>query len=124
MSTEVGKVNPSLNLEPQTVNSMVELVDSIELLMTFFNDQAIQDISGLLSQILKLVNAISSTDLVDILERCLMDPELDKALIDPPKPGLWGLMSSLGDEDMKRGVGIVVELLKAMGRASKEMGEL
>jgi len=124
VSMEGGKGSPSLNLEPQTVKSMVELVDSIELLMTFFNDQAIQDISGLLSQLLKLVNAISSTDLVDILERCLMDPELDKALLDPPKPGLWGLLSALGDEDMKRGVGIVVELLKAMGRACREMGEL
>jgi uncharacterized protein YjgD (DUF1641 family) len=122
VSTE-AKGNPGLNLEPQTVKSMVELVDSIELIMTFFNDQAIQDISGTLSQVLKLVNAISSTDLVDILERGLMDPELDKALLDPPTPGLWGLMSALGDEDMKRGVGIVVELVKAIGRASREFGE-
>lgn len=117
------KGNPSLNLEPQTVKSMVEIVDSLELLMTFFNDQAIQDISGALSPVLKLVNAISSTDLIDILELGLMDPHLDKALIDPPKLGLWGLMSSLGDDDMKRGVGILVELVKAIGRASRNIEE-
>lgn len=120
MSTEKKEGNPGITLEPQTVESMVELIDSIELLMTFFNDQAIQDISGILSSVLKLVNAISSTDLIDILERGLMDPELDKALIDPPKVGVWGLLSALGDDDMKRGIGIVVELLKAIGRASVE----
>ena len=121
MSTEENKGNPSLNLEPHTVESMVEIVDSLELLMTFFNDQAIQDISGTLSPILKLVNVISSTDLIDILERSLMDPELDRALIDPPKLGFWGLISALGDDDMKRGLGILIELVKAIGRASKEI---
>lgn len=110
-------------IEPQTVESMVELVDSIELLMTFFNDQAVEDISGVLSSVLKLVNVISSTDLIDILERSLMDPELDKALLEPPQVGLWGLISALGDDDMKSGIGILVELVKAIGRASKEQGE-
>ena len=121
MSTEKNKVNPIPNLEPHTVESMVEIVDSLELLMTFFNDQAIQDISGTLSPILKLVNVISSTDLIDILERSLMDPELDRALMDPPKLGFFGLMSALGDDDMKRGLGILIELVKAIGRASKEV---
>jgi uncharacterized protein YjgD (DUF1641 family) len=114
-------IKSEYKLEPQTVESIVEIVDSLELLMTFFNDQAVQDISGTLSTLLKLVNAISSTDLIDILERGLMDPRLDKALIDPPELGLWGLMSALGDNDMKRGVGILVELVKALGRASQEM---
>jgi len=121
VSTEENKGNPILSLKPHTVESMVEIVDSLELLMTFFNDQAIQDISGTLSPILKLVNVISSTDLIDILERSLMDPELDRALIDPPKLGFWGLISALGDDDMKRGLGILIELVKAIGRASKEI---
>lgn len=118
MSTDKKEGNPSISLEPQTVESIVELVDSIELLMTFLNDQVIQDVSGILSQLLKLVNGISSTDLIEVIERAMLDPELDKALTDPPKVGLWGLMSALGDDDMKRGIGIVVELLKAIGRAS------
>ena len=121
MSREENKGNPIPSLEPHTVESMVEIVDSLELLMTFFNDQAIQDISGTLSPILKLVNVISSTDLIDILERSLMDPELDRALIDPPKLGFFGLISALGDDDMKRGLGILIELVKAIGRASKEI---
>lgn len=109
-----------MNLEPQKVELMVELIDSIELIMTFFNDQAIQDISGILSPVLKLVNGIASTDLIDILERGLMDPELDKALLDPPKVGMFGLLGALRNEDMQRGIGVVVEIIKALGRASVE----
>ncbi len=110
----------AVTLEPQTVEAMVELVDSIELLRSFFNDQVIHDISGILSSVLKLVNAISGTDLVDILERGLQDPELDRALMNPPKVGLWGLISALGNDDVQKGMGIIIELLKAIGRASGE----
>jgi len=120
VSSEKEAGSPGLNLEPQKVELMVELIDSIELIMTFFNDQAIQDISGILSPVLKLVNGIASTDLIDILERGLMDPELDKALLDPPKVGMFGLLGALRNEDMQRGIGVVVEIIKALGRASVE----
>ena len=108
----------TINLEPQTVESLVDLVDSIDFLRSFFNDQVVRDVSGIMSSVFKLINAVSNTDLVDILERGLQDPELDRALIGPPKIGFWGLLSALRDEDVQKGMGIVVELLKAIGRAS------
>jgi len=121
MSTKKSvKEEKAVTLEPQTVEAMVELADSIELIRSFFNDQVIHDVSGIMSSVLKLVNAISSTDLIDVLERGLQDPELDRALMKPPKIGFWGLISALGNEDVQRGMGIVVELLKALGRASAE----
>ena len=118
---EANRSNPeatTINLEPQTVESLVDLVDSVEFLRSFFNDQVVRDVSGIGSSVLKLVNAVSNTDLVDILERGLQDPQLDRALIDPPKIGFWGLLSALRNEDMRKGMGIVIELLKAIGRAS------
>lgn len=110
-----------MNLEKQTIDSLVDLVDSIEFVKSFFNDQVIRDVSGIMAPVFKLVNAISNTDLVDILERALQDPDLDKALVDPPKIGFWGLLSTLRDEEVQRGVGIVIELLKSMGRASRSI---
>lgn len=107
-----------INLEPQTLESLVDLADSIEFLRSFFNDQVVRDVSGIGSSVLKLVNAVSNTDLVDILERGLQDPELDRALIDPPKIGFWGLLTALRNEDMRKGMGIIIELLKAIGRVS------
>jgi uncharacterized protein YjgD (DUF1641 family) len=105
-------------IEPHTVRSMVELVDTFGLIMTFLNDQAIQDLSGTMSQLLKLVNGLTGSDIVDILEAALQDPEFDKALIDPPKLGLFGILGALGDEDTQKGIGILLTLVKALGKSS------
>jgi uncharacterized protein YjgD (DUF1641 family) len=107
-----------VTLEAHTVRSMVELIDTFGLIMTFLNDQAIQDLSGIMSQLLKLVNGLTGSDIVDLLETALMDPEFDKALLDPPKRGLFGILGALGDEDTQKGVGILLALVKALGKAS------
>ncbi|MGD2201675.1 MAG: DUF1641 domain-containing protein [Candidatus Bathyarchaeota archaeon] len=41
-----------------------------------------------------------------------------KALIDPPKVGLFGILGALGDADTQRGMGILLALVKALGKAS------
>ena len=108
----------SITLEPHTLESMVELIDTFGLIMTFLNDQAIEDLSGLMTQLLKLVNGLTGSDLPELVEAALMDPEFDKALINPPKIGLLGLFSALGDADTQRGLGIFMALVKALGKAS------
>lgn len=113
--TNIGGVN----LEPHTIESMVELIDTFGLVMTFLNDQAIQDLSGMISQLLKLMNGLTGSDIIDLLEASLMDPEFDKALMNPPKVGMLGLMGALRDEDTQRGVGILLSLVKALGKASR-----
>ena len=118
MSEKTNIEGGGVNLEPHTVESMVEIIDTFGLIMTFLNDQAIQDLSGMMSQLLKLVNGLTSTDLVDVLERSLMDPEFDKALLNPPKVGLFGLLGALRDEDTQKGIGILLALVKALGKAS------
>ena len=110
--------NGGVKLEPHTLESMVEIIDAFGLIMTFLNDQAIQDLSGVMSQLLKLVNGLAGSDIVDLLEMALMDPEFDKALINPPKIGMFGLIGALGDADTQRGIGILLALVKALGKAS------
>ena len=110
--------NP-VTLEPRTQESLVELIDTFGLIMTFLNDQAIEDLSGLMTQLLKLVNGLTGSDLPELFEAALMDSEFDKALIDPPKLGLMGLLGALGNEDTQRGLGILMSLVKALGKASK-----
>jgi uncharacterized protein YjgD (DUF1641 family) len=107
-----------VDLEPHTVRSMVELIDTFGLIMTFLNDQAIQDLSGTMSQLLKLVNGLTGSDIVDLLEAALMDPDFDKALIEPPMVGMFGILGALGDKDTQKGVGILLALVKALGKAS------
>jgi len=94
------------------------LLDTVTFLKNYLNDQVINDLSKILCSIFKLVNALSSTDLVDVLEKALQEPNLDKALINPPKVGLMGLLSALKNEEVQKGMGILIEFLKALGKAS------
>jgi len=90
-------------------------------LHTYVNDQVISDISKLLGSLFKLLNAISSTDLIDVLERALQEPNLDKAIMDPPRVGMWGFLSALRNKEVQRGMEILIKLLKAIGKAAMEL---
>lgn len=107
-------------LDEDSINNMVELVSTVKMLEGYMNDQVIKDISVIISSAGKLINAASSTDLIDIIERAVQDPELDKALINPEKTGLVEILKGLNDKDVQRGMVIMLELLRAMGKASKE----
>ncbi|RLG49088.1 MAG: hypothetical protein DRN90_02565 [Thermoproteota archaeon] len=111
-------VSLSLHLEEPDLEALIEILSIYRIIRDMLNDQLIKNVSHIASSLLKLVNVVSSTDLIEILERGLQDPELDKALLNPPKIGLTGLLSALRDEDFQKGIGIVVALLKAIGKAS------
>jgi uncharacterized protein YjgD (DUF1641 family) len=107
----------ALSLDEADITALSDLLNSIKSVQGFFNDQVLKDLSGILSSILKLVNAISSTDLIEILERALQDPRLDKALANPKGIGMVGLVGAMGDKEVQKGVAILVELLRALGTA-------
>lgn len=111
----------TLKLEKHTLETLVDVLNTVEFVKNYINDQVINDISKILGPVFKLVNAISSTDLIDVLERALQDPNLDKAIMDPPRVGTWGLLSALRNKDVQRGMGILIELLKALGKAAMEL---
>jgi len=107
-----------IKLDEQSLDALMELLHTFRLLQNYLNDQVVQDMSKLMMPLLRLLNAAVSTDLIDVFERGLQDPKLDKAILDPPKVGLGGLLKVLRDEDAQRGLGVLVELLKAIGRAA------
>lgn len=104
------------------VESVVDIVRTLRIMQDYLNDETIHGVAGIMTPMLKLVNGIASTDLVDVLERSMQDPNLDRALLNPPNVGLYGLVKEMGDEDLQKGIGIALELLKALGRASEELG--
>ncbi len=110
-----------LSLSEEDLNTLSDMLTMYRLLMDMMNDQVIEELSKQISALMRLMNGLISSDLPSIVERAMQDPELDKALLDPPKVGLSGLLGALRDEDFQRGLGIAVELLKALGRASKEI---
>lgn len=122
MQEEEKKVE--LEVDKSTYNTLIELLNSTKIIQDYLNDQVIQDLSKHLGSLFKLLNIISSTDLINILERGLQDPQLDKALLDSNnKVGILGLLKALGDDDFQRGLGLMVNLLTALGRAYNDINK-
>jgi uncharacterized protein YjgD (DUF1641 family) len=118
----IGKEKEAITvgLEPSDLDALVELLSTVKFLRNFMNDQMLHDVAEIMSTLFKLTNAMASTDLIEIMERGLQDPNLDKALLNPPKVGTWGLIRAMKDKDVQKGMGIMLELLKAVGRASTD----
>lgn len=109
-------------LSPTEMEALREVLNTVKFLQNFLNDQIVRDLSRNILPLMKLFNAAISTDLVDIAERALQDPELDKTLLNPPKAGVFRLLGVLADADAKRGLGIMLGLLRAIGRAAAQHG--
>ncbi|WP_298684256.1 DUF1641 domain-containing protein [uncultured Methanomethylovorans sp.] len=110
-----------IEITPTDVEAILDLARTVGILQNYINDETAHGIARLISTVLKITNTIMSTDLVDVMERGLQDSALDKALLDPPKIGLAGLLKQTQDEDFQKGMGIMVELIKSLGRATKDI---
>jgi uncharacterized protein YjgD (DUF1641 family) len=109
----------SLTMDARTIDELNELASTVGMLRGYLNDQMIKDLGQTMAMLSKLANAIVGTDIVEILEKAMQDPELDRVLLNPPRVGLVGMIRALADDDAKRGLGILVQLLRSMGRAAR-----
>lgn len=109
-----------VEIRPGDVEAVLDLIRTARILQDYINDQTAHGIADITSTVLKLTNAIMCTDLVEVMERAVQDPELDKAILNPPKVGPGGLIRQMGDEDFQKGMGILITLVKAIGRAAEE----
>ena len=100
-------------------DELKDLLSFVALLRGYLNDHVVRELSETLATLSKLAVAISGTDLVNILEKSLQDPDLDKALLNPPRVGLIGMLRSMGDADVQRGMGVLRQVLKSLGKAAK-----
>lgn len=104
----------------ETVKTIVELANTVKLLQGYLNDQIIQDLAGMIGSLGKLANFASSTDFISVVERAAQDPDFDKALLNPEKGGTIAILRKMNDKDVLRGMYIMLEFLRAIGKASRE----
>lgn len=124
MSTSKRNQTPNivaLQLDKPDQEALVEILSIYRIIRDTVNDQLIRDWYRTLSALFKMVNIVSSTDLIEIIERGLQDPNLGKALLNPPKIGLLGLLTALRDEEVQKGLGIMIEILRAIGKSAVEI---
>lgn len=117
----IQDINAQVSLNAEEIMMIKDILGTARIVQDYMNDETLKGVSEIMNASLKMLNALISTDLIDILERSVQDPQLDKALMNPPKIGLTGLLRETGNEDFQRGMGIMIELLKSLGRASKDV---
>lgn len=110
-----------IEITPTDIEAILDLARTVGMLQNYINDETAHGIARLMSTVLKITNAIMSTDFVDVMERAIQDPQLDKALLEPQKIGIGGLLKQTQDEDFQKGMAIMIELLKALGRATNDV---
>ncbi|ADE35954.1 DUF1641 domain-containing protein [Methanohalophilus mahii] len=121
MAEDIKNVN--IGMTQADIDAFVDIVRTARIMQSYLNDETVHGVANVMTPMLKLLNGVASTDLVDVLERSMQDPGLDKALMNPPKVGMYGALREMGDEDFQKGLGIAIEFLKALGRASEDIGE-
>jgi|AMWB02.1.fsa_nt_gi uncharacterized protein YjgD (DUF1641 family) len=117
----IQDINAQVGLNAEEIMMIKDILGTARIVQDYMNDETLKGVSEIMNASLKMLNALISTDMIDILERTVQDPQLDKALMNPPKIGLTGLLRETGNEDFQRGMGIMIELLKSLGRASKDV---
>jgi len=117
---ELDGAGTGLVLDEETIKTIIELANTIKMLEGYLNDQIIQDLAGMIGSLSKLANLASSTDFISVVERAAQDPEFDKALLNPKKGGTIDILKKMNDKDVHRGMFIMLEFLRAMGKASRE----
>jgi uncharacterized protein YjgD (DUF1641 family) len=105
-------------LDDRDQEELADLLSLVALLRGYLNDHVVKDLAKPIASLCQLAAALAGTDLVNVLEKALQDPDLDRALLDPPRVGSIGLIKAMGDADVQRGMGIMLQLLRAMGKAS------
>ncbi len=75
----------------------------------------------LLDRLDDLMKAVSSVDYESLAERTDLLNEVIRSLQDKPKKvGITGLLKELRDPDVQRGLGVLVEVLRSIGKRSSE----
>jgi len=116
---DTGPDRRPIELTPTEEETLRDLLQTVNWLGNFTHERAVEDLSRNVAPVLKLLTALANTDLVDVLERGLQDPELDRALMDPPEAGLVEILRAERNEDVRRGIGILLALVEAIGRQSE-----
>jgi len=97
----------------------------LKTMKDMLNDEAIANLTTTLSLTLdflprgiEFLNHAMSPTLYNMVNS-LTSPEAQKMLSDPPKISLGGLVASFRDEDVQRGMGIFITILKILGKNYK-----
>ena len=113
--------------EDKVLDSTVEYLYMLKMVRDIWlNDELVKEIGSLMNSILALIPIIEklseflSSPEVQKVINALASEETVKVIQNPEKVGLTKLMTELRNEDFQRGLGVLVSLIKAIGKATRE----
>lgn len=104
------------------LDALVELASTLKMVRDVVVDEMVEDLGKTLGELGSLVDGVTRTPIPRALVSALNDPEVDKALLEAAskKISITKLIYMLFDDDVKRGLYIVLTILRALGRRAKD----
>jgi uncharacterized protein YjgD (DUF1641 family) len=108
-----------------TLDTLINFSYSLKTLKDMLNDDAIKNISETITKSIEVLTLTenflkyANHPVFYNMVKVIASEETKKALSDPPLIGLGGLIAALRDKDVQRGLGILITILKILGKNYK-----
>ncbi|MCI2414025.1 MAG: DUF1641 domain-containing protein [Candidatus Aramenus sp.] len=104
------------------LDAAMNMAYAAKTLRDMLNDEALEHISGYLSQFLETYPKamkfldVALSEVPSKLVRAISSDEVKKGLESPPKVSLGGLVKMMSDPEVQKGLGVIFVLVKAIGK--------
>jgi uncharacterized protein YjgD (DUF1641 family) len=99
-----------------TLDDLTEAATAISLLSDGLDDEMVMALMSMMNDLGGVADRMSQPNTVRTLQAMMDAMDEAEAFDDPPKVGALGAVSKLRDDDVKRGLGFLLEFLGALGR--------
>jgi uncharacterized protein YjgD (DUF1641 family) len=106
-----------------TLEDLTEAATAISLLADALDDEMVTEVAGLANELGLVANGATQTNTVRTLVAMMDAMDEANAFEDPEKVGMMGAMGKMRDDDVKRGLGFLLEFLGALGRQIERRSE-
>ncbi|MEM1925501.1 MAG: DUF1641 domain-containing protein [Pyrobaculum sp.] len=108
-----------------TLDDIVELLATVVMIYDLVTDRMVDEFAkNVVKPVGLLIDGLTRTSLLEVFAEALADPELEKAILEVKegkKISTSRLISLMRDDEVKRGIYIMLTLMKALGRATRRV---
>lgn len=99
-----------------TLDDLTEAATAISLLSDGLDDEMVMALMSMMNDLGGVADRMSQPDTVRTLQAMMDAMDAAETFDDPPEVGALGVVSKMRDDDVKRGLGFLLEFLGALGR--------
>lgn len=99
-----------------TLEDLTEAATAISLLAEALDDEMVVEAAGLASELGLIAGSAAQPNTIRTLQAMMDAMDEAEAFEDPKQVGMIGAMGKMRDDDVKRGLGFLLDFLGALGR--------